>query len=92
MTAKDYIYLGLLAFSAIAFYWIGFYGGFNTTLKMLQAAESETDPSSLQKKSEVVPQNQMASISGLLPEAGGRAIRPKSNRISPAADSSFGLN
>lgn len=36
MTAKDYIYLGLLAFSAIAFYWVGFYGGFNTTLKMLE--------------------------------------------------------
>ena len=36
MTAKDYIYLGLLAFSAIVFYWVGFYGGFNTTLKMLE--------------------------------------------------------
>lgn len=42
MTTKDIVYLSLLALSAIVFYWAGFYGGFNTTLKILQARENET--------------------------------------------------
>lgn len=41
MTTKDIVYLSLLALSAIVFYWAGFYGGFNTTLKILQAKENE---------------------------------------------------
>lgn len=41
MTTKDLVYLSLLALSAIVFYWAGFYGGFNTTLKILKAKDDE---------------------------------------------------
>lgn len=41
MTTKDLVYLSLLALSAIVFYWAGFYGGFNTTLKILKAKDEE---------------------------------------------------
>ena len=41
MTTKDLVYLSLLALSAIVFYWAGFYGGFNTTLKILKATDDE---------------------------------------------------
>ncbi len=46
MTTKDYVYLSLLALTAVLFYWTGFYGGFNTTLKMLQHKEDEGNGSS----------------------------------------------
>lgn len=41
MTTKDYVYLSFLALTAVIFYWVGFYGGFNTTLKVLQSREDE---------------------------------------------------
>ncbi|MBL9166358.1 MAG: hypothetical protein JNN07_01315 [Verrucomicrobiales bacterium] len=41
MTTKDLVYLSLLALSAIVFYWAGFYGGFNTTLRILKAKDDE---------------------------------------------------
>jgi hypothetical protein len=36
MTAKDYIYLGLLAFSAIIFYLNGYYSGVNRTRRLFE--------------------------------------------------------
>ena len=91
MTAKDYIYLGLLAFSAIAFYWIGFYGGFNTTLKMLQTQEDESPATDFEKGIVSSPlKASTPSMSLLAPST--RQITPLTSSRFPTPDSHFGLN
>ena len=41
MPAKDAVYLSLLALTAVVFYWTGFYGGFNATLRIFKRQEEE---------------------------------------------------
>lgn len=41
MTTKDLIYLSLLVLSAVVFYAMGFYGGFDSTIKELRRREKE---------------------------------------------------
>ncbi|MBI3869055.1 MAG: hypothetical protein HY299_11060 [Verrucomicrobia bacterium] len=94
MTTKDYVYLSLLALSAVVFYWTGFYGGFNTTLKMLQ--HKEDDQNSAQDFEAKTPVSDLVSL-GSLPLPASESSR----QTSPALDdgvqvrvreSSFGRN
>ncbi|HAM73949.1 MAG TPA: hypothetical protein DCM86_20155 [Verrucomicrobiales bacterium] len=43
MTAKDAVYFSIIALTAVVFYWTGFYGGFNATLRILRRQEEEEE-------------------------------------------------
>ena len=89
MTTKDYVYLSLLALTAVLFYWTGFYGGFNTTLKMLQHKEDEGNGSpDFEVKPVVgVPVSQLSLVT---PPA--REVTPAGSVPFPIRGSLFGRN
>lgn len=91
MTTKDYVYLSLLALTAVAFYWTGFYGGFNTTLKMLQEKENlGTADSDFELKTGVEAPKESVPMTTMMPPV--RETAPASGVHFPIRDSLFGRN